>query len=350
MPSSGLVPTIAIRVRSPRCTPHPERQGPITESDCSATHSPHTPYGVMNRSLEVVEPAAGPLNTEAAGPLHTESSLDESRGGRPLNVTTSFLDGDVHKGLSLNVRVPSTWDRCTVLEAIVAPFLDAYDARHPGEPASQYGPFTHVMVLVWAGPLQSPSDRFRESGRDGEEDIKVAERPIYCLLDANEPVSVLRSRCQDRREPAIAVELIRAESTALIVQSMPSTTQLLQGEQLLAMLQDVATDTEDMHALVDAATAAGELEYLGLATARDHRGRNCLHLAATRGDATLCRKLLQRREDLFAMDSNRDTALHMACLAGRQVRPCTRVVTPASPSARAVCSGGSHQTALRAYR
>ena len=44
-----------------------------------------------------------------------------------------------------------------------------------------------------------------------------------------------------------------------------------------------------------------------------------MHLAVTRGDLTLCRKLLRRKEDVFAMDSNRDTAIHIACLAGRQL-------------------------------
>ena len=288
--------------------------------------------------LEVLEPA-GPTRC-------AQASLREGDGGRPLNVEISFLKGNAQRGLSLRVRLPRTWDSHPVSHAVVAPFVEAYDERHPDATASQHGPFTHVRVLVWAGPQRSAADKFRGKGRDGEEDFEEAERPVHCLLDANEPVSVLRSRCHNRLKPAIVVELVKAESTALVVRSVPSTSLLVPGEQLLAMLQDGGMDTEDMHALVDAAIAGGALAYLGLTTARDRRGRNCLHLAATRGDATLCRKLLHRREDLFAMDSNRDTALHIACLAGRQVRPCTRCCC----ACRAALEGRDHTSAMRPAR
>ena len=66
------------------------------------------------------------------------------------------------------------------------------------------------------------------------------------------------------------------------VRTVPSTALLAPGEQLMAMLQDVSSDPEEMHAIVDAAIAGGELAYLGLTTARDRFGHNALHTAATR--------------------------------------------------------------------
>jgi len=39
----------------------------------------------------------------------------------------------------------------------------------------------------------------------------------------------------------------------------------------------------------------------------------------TRGDLTLCRKLMKRDEDVLALDDNRDTALTIASMAGRQL-------------------------------
>ena len=237
---------------------------------------------------------------------------------RPLTVVTSFMKGHDELGLTLKVKLPPTADTTSVDEAVIRPFLEAYDKRHLTIIATQ-GPFTRVKLLVWAGPKGCPSEKFRDPEREGIEDIKRAEQPIWALFDVDEPVSALRKRGYNILKPTVEIELIQATSTALVVRTVPSTALLRPGEQLMAMLQEPSSDPEEMHRLVDAAIAGGELAYLGLTTARDRYGKNCLHLAATRGDTTLCRKLLQRREDVYAMDTNRDTALHISALAGRSL-------------------------------
>ena len=238
---------------------------------------------------------------------------------RQLIVITHFLQGDNDLHLALKIKLPAAYDDRTVREAIVQPFVEAYDKKHPEAPASRYQPFPMVKVLVWAGPTPKAADRFREKDRDGAELIAVGEKPIWGLLDTDEPVSVLRKRAFNRLKPTVEIELIKSESTALVLQTTPTTALLAPGEQLLAALTDVHSDLEDMHKIVDAAIAGGELAYLGVSQARDRNGRNALHLAATRGDATLCRKLLRRAEDVNAMDSNRDMVLHIAAMAGRQI-------------------------------
>ena len=238
---------------------------------------------------------------------------------RPLNVITRYRTGEADLELSLRIRLPPTWDVKTVLEAIIEPFVQEYDRRHPDDPASAHGPFTRVKVLVWAGPTASGADSFRKESRDHIEDIRSAERPLWCLLDTSDAVKALRERGHNMLRPTVELELVNAQSTALVVRTTPSSTLLAVGETLMAMLQDTSSDPEEMHQMVDAAIARGELAYLGLTSARDRHGRNALHLAVTRGDCTLCRKLLQRREDVFAMDSNRDMAIHIAALAGRQL-------------------------------
>ena len=95
----------------------------------------------------------------------------------------------------------------------------------------------------------------------------------------------------------LSAELVQAGSTAIVLRSVPSTALLAPGDKLIAMLGDHEADPEEMHALVDAAIAGGELAYLGVSTARDRFGKSALHISVTRGDATLCRKLLRRRED-----------------------------------------------------
>jgi hypothetical protein len=216
---------------------------------------------------------------------------------RPLTVFTHFMpDGGEDVAMSLKVKLPYSWDDRTVAEAVVQPFVEAYDKAHPDRKVSTQGPFTRLRLLIWGGPTWCPSDHFRKADRDGADEVAIAERSLSCLFDATEPVSMLRSRAPNPLKPSVEVELIKAESTAIVVRTFPSTALLAPGERLMGMLNNTSTDPEEMHALVDAATAGGELAYLGLTTARDRDGRNCLMHAVTRGDTTLCRKLLRRRE------------------------------------------------------
>lgn len=182
--------------------------------------------------------------------------------GRPLNVMTHFKKGDDNLHLGLRIKLPAKWDSRSVKEAIVDPFVTAYDNKFPAAPASAFQPFTQVKVLIWAGPTYAAADYYREKDRDGVDDIEQAEKPIYGLLAVDEPVSVLRKRAHNSLKPTIELELVAAESTAIVLRSVPTTALLKPGEQLIAMLTDKEAEPEDMHALVDAAIAGGELAYL----------------------------------------------------------------------------------------
>jgi len=87
---------------------------------------------------------------------------------------------------------------------------------------------------------------------------------------------------------------------------------LAPGQHLLALLCDPTAPPAEMHALVDAAASSGGSAWIGLHGARDSRGRTPLHLSVTRGDLSLCRKLLQHQTDarsspghLLALDDNK---------------------------------------------
>ena len=81
------------------------------------------------------------------------------------------------------MKLPPAWDDKTVDEAVVQPFVEAYDKAHPDTPASAYAPFTRIKVRVWSGPTPCASDHFRDPEREGVEDIKEAEKPIYNPLN-----------------------------------------------------------------------------------------------------------------------------------------------------------------------
>ena len=157
---------------------------------------------------------------------------------RPLQVYCHFLKGAKHNSYALKLKLPPSWDDRTVDEAVIQPFLAAYDKKYPEAPATPQGPFTRVKLLVWAGPNPCASDRFRDPERDGIEDIKIAAKPIHCLFDVDEAVGVLRKRAHNKLKPTVELELIKAESTAIVVRTMPSMALLAPGEQLMAMLQD----------------------------------------------------------------------------------------------------------------
>ena len=231
-----------------------------------------------------------------------------------------FRKGDEKRHLSLKITLPPAWEaNKTIREAVVEPFLKAYDKRYPDDTVCDVGPFEHLRVKYWPGPRPSAADKFRSEGRTPEVEEKMmrVELPTHHLLFVGEPASVLRGRSRGGHE--VDVELLTAASSALVVRSLPSTALMQQGEALLLMLTDPEAELGEMHALVDAALQNGELAYEGVSTARDAQGRTALHLAVTRGDLTLCRKLMRREDDVLAIDSNRDSALTIACLAGRSL-------------------------------
>ena len=181
---------------------------------------------------------------------------------RALNVITHFMKGDEELHLGLKIRLTTEWDAMSVREAIIEPFVAEYDLRHPEFPASSFQPFTYVKVLIWAGPRPSAADLFQDRTRDGIEDILQAEKPIFALLNVTERVALLRNRAHNKLKPTVELELVAAESTAIVLRSFPTTALLAPGERLMTMLTDIDSDPEDMHALVDSAIAGGELAYL----------------------------------------------------------------------------------------
>ena len=139
------------------------------------------------------EPTGGAPAREAAESASSAPPAPgaDAKPGRILNVLTHFMKGDSEQHLGLKVKLPPMYDDRTVKEAIVEPFVAVYDERHPDYPLSALGPFTHVKVLVWAGPIPNAADKFREKDRDGIEDITQAEKPIHCLLSVDDLVEGL---------------------------------------------------------------------------------------------------------------------------------------------------------------
>jgi hypothetical protein len=197
---------------------------------------------------------------------------------RPLEVSTHFLRDDEEHHLALKIKLPAEFDERSVQECIVQPFIEAYDAQFPDAPASGYAPFVMIKVRIWSGPRPCAADKWREADRFGAEDVQTAEKPVDCLVDTMEPVSILRGRAHNKLKPAIEVELVAVRSTALVVREVANRELVVRGDELSAMLVDTAADPAEMHAIVDAAIAGGELAYLGLVSARDRNGRSALHL------------------------------------------------------------------------
>lgn len=124
---------------------------------------------------------------------------------RALNVITKFFPEDDDQHEAIKIKLPPEWDSKTISEAIVAPFVAAYDEKHPDVPASALGPFTRVKVLVWSGPTPNAADKFRDPYRDGIEDIEEAQKPIWCLCDVGERIGLLRMRGYNLLKPTVTV-------------------------------------------------------------------------------------------------------------------------------------------------
>ena len=105
-----------------------------------------------------------------------ETGVSSDAPVRMLNVVTHFMKGDGELHLGLKIKLPAKYDDRTVREAVVDPFVEAYDKRHPDYPASKFRPFSRVKVLVWAGPLHSSADHYREKDRPWADDIQEAEQ------------------------------------------------------------------------------------------------------------------------------------------------------------------------------
>ncbi len=250
-------------------------------------------------------------------PENAPSHREPAAPAKKLRATVHFRRGDEALHLALKITPPLSWEHRTCLEALIEHFVAEYDRRHPEHPASAAGPFECIRVQLWSGPAASTADHFPPD-RPAALAVKVdaSRRPTYCLLSASATVAELRARAT---AGAVDVEIVSADATALASTSIPSADLVAVGERLIGMLDDAQSEPAHMHALVEAATARGPLHYAGVAAARDGRGRTALHVAVTRGDLHLCRKLMCREEDVIAIDDRRDSALTIAALAGRSL-------------------------------
>jgi hypothetical protein len=206
---------------------------------------------------------------------------DEPKRSKPrkLQVTVHFRRDDVVLHVALKLTVPASYEDRPCRAAVVEPFMKAYAKKHPDAPAG--GSVEVMRVQCWSGPRPSAADSFPvERPPEVEAKFRAAMAPTYYMIHVDVTVSELRSRAPDGQH--IDVELVPAESTALVVRDMPSSALVVQGERLLAMLDDPEAELAEMHALVDAAAAKGELAYIGATMARDARGRTPLHLAVRR--------------------------------------------------------------------
>ena len=234
---------------------------------------------------------------------------------RPLKVTVHF-ERETDKHLALKITLPVSWEARSCREALVEPFMKAYAKKRPETAAHSAGPFEFLRVESWGGPRPCAADP-HEKRPNGHAD------PLHLLLPAEAEIGALRAVARVSQhawdQDAIEAEIVPQSSTALVLRETPSHALVTVGERLNRMLSDGEVELAAMHALVDATIEQGELAYRGLATARDGRGRTPLHNCVTRGDLTLCRKLMRTREAALAVDNNRDNALTIAALAGRQL-------------------------------
>jgi len=262
--------------------------------------------------------------------VHDLKSLHKDKGGeqstlveekkkakaKPLAVTTRYrCDGAESEHLLLKITLPVSWDSRTCTEAIVEPFMRAYAKKRPAA-APSTGTFAYLRVESWGGPRPCASDALMERPHGRAE-------PQHVLLPCGEPVSALRDVARISQVlfdvNAISVELVQPTGTALALAGTPTRALMCVGEKLNAMLSDIEAGLAEMHSLVDATLARGEMAYRALVTARDALGRTPLHNCVTRGDMTLCRKLARTEDAALAVDNNRDSALTIAALAGRQL-------------------------------
>jgi len=252
--------------------------------------------------------------------LSTQTRHDNDGTGparlRPLAVTIHYQRCLVSH-LALKITVPVSWESRSCREALVEPFMKAYAKKQPDAAAQLLaGPFELLRVESWGGPRPCAADR-SEQRPNGD----VA--PQHLLLPVEEAVCVLHDVARISQhawdKDAIEVEILAASSTALALRQTPSHALVGVGERLNRMLNDPEAELGTMHALVDAALEQGEQAYRGLTLARDERGRTPLHNGVTRGDLTLCRKLMATCEAVLAVDNNRDNVLTIAALSGRQL-------------------------------
>ena len=274
---------------------------------------------------------------------------------RPLAVTVHYQRGCLASHLALKITVPVSWESRSCREALVEPFMNAYAKKRPDATAQLLaGPFELLRVESWGGPRPCAADRSeqRPNGNAASQHLLLPVEEAVCVLH---DVARISQHAWDK--DAIEVEILAASSTALALRQTPSHALVGVGERLNRMLSDPEAELGAMHALVDAALEQGEQAYRGLALARDERGRTPLHNGVTRGDLTLCRKLMATREvplglGLGLPPSTRDTLTLTLTLtltsrgrAGRRQQPGQRAHDrgarwPAADRARAGARGG----------
>jgi len=97
-----------------------------------------------------------------------------------------------------------------------------------------------------------------------------------------------------------------------------STSMISAGEELIRKLKDPHTDPEELERICSQAVV--EKKFEGMLLAKDERGRTPLHVAATRGDSRLCKRMMQMcPEALEVKDGNGETPIMGAAFTGRSI-------------------------------
>ncbi|KAL1519140.1 hypothetical protein AB1Y20_003402 [Prymnesium parvum] len=285
--------------------------GDSTEFSAATTSGPSTTPSSEAAGVDGVQPRKERRRWDPE--LRDDPLPQSSRGGASagLVVFAHFRPPDPQLHTQLKLTLPPAWEERSIGEAVVAPFVKACDRKRGDTLVSTGGPYD--LLRVRGGSLDADRDPSTEESRL----LARMAAAQFVVLRAEQAVSALRRLSDAHGE--VHLELLPAESLAIVVRQTPAYALTLQGERLIAMLCDPDASYSHMHAVVDGAIAEGELAYAGVAAARSGRGKTALHLAVTRGDLTLCRKLMRRQEDVLALDQDHNTPLHFAALAGRSL-------------------------------
>ena len=190
--------------------------------------------------------------------------------------------GSADSRLQLKITVPLSWEDRQIRDALILPFMKAYEKKFPASEAQ--GPFD----VLKSGP---------------------------CILSAEATTRTLRARAAHGH--AVEVEIVAHKDTAAALAKLPTLEMLREGERLVSMLGDSNSSLTEMHQLVDTVAAADcDLAYRGMVLASDEHGSTALHLALTRADRALCEKLMAYPVAVHARGAQGNTALMYAAQVG----------------------------------
>ena len=147
---------------------------------------------------------------------------------KKITVATHFRRNDADLASCVKITLPLSWEDRPIRDAIVAPFVRAYDAKFPQSSATAAGPYEIIRVQYWSGPKESSATIHqyvpRKKGKLAEDRdpdsatskmMAFAAEPTFVVLQVAEPVSSLREHADE--DFLVEIELVPVESFALVV-------------------------------------------------------------------------------------------------------------------------------------